>query len=181
MLDLIACLLIGEAAIVCGHEVARVGVCGPAAYTVDGEHLPLDLAEMYAATPIAVSAAHTVEDRPHARRVPAPRAKRSAAAKAEPELLVETKIVVGARKLFAFEHRPFAGGEAVVVRYGGNASEQDVEARELGAAFVQIMGSGLHVEWSGDRRSLVVAWTRVALTPPAPPKKKANKARANAA
>lgn len=152
---MISALRIGERTEANGFSIARVGLCGDAAYEVDGVAMPLDAAEVFAVR---------VPARPPVRAV---RAARVRPETSTPELLVETRGAVRGRGHLNFEHRCFSGGEAVTITPKAGVSA------DLGAVLSAVLKSGLHAEWGAGGASIVVAWSKAALAPaPVAPKKK---------
>lgn len=162
--DPIDTLRLGEEATIRGHAVRRVGLCGDGAYLVDGEALSHEAAGWVIATPVPGP------------QEKAPRAPRAAAVeKPVPELLQAVRDALPGRRGLRFQHRAFAGGEAVEIRATGTeaAARQELEVDVMQA----VLRARLHVEWAPGGY-LVAAWNRAALAPSAAPQGTKKKQRA---
>ncbi len=154
-------MLLGETATIHGHVVARVGLCGPAAYVVDGASVDLAAASARSSVKMASKPQPAVpKGKPQLRLITT-----------EPELLGEVRAVLGDRRAFSATHRAFDGGEAVTVTVRDAAANRTTILR---AAVAKLSSSGLYAEMGFDNASVVAAWSSAALHPK-PAQQKAKK------
>lgn len=168
-----ASLCIGETVQIGGRSVSRIGLCGDGAYVVDGRAVGLEAVHGTEATaarsaPIEIAVVTSTPVLiPRRARTRVTSGSLVAGGKpivAEPEILVDTRDAVLARRSFRFVHRRFDGGEAVTVAPVETMTALGRDSA-LRVAMIQIRSSGLHVEYGTGAGSLVVAASVTALHP----------------